>query len=91
MNQQELVDAVAQATGTSKAEAAKALGAVINTIRDSLKRGEKVAIAGFGAFELAKRGPRKGRNFHIGEAIDVPPMTQVKFKPGKGLRDAVND
>ncbi len=51
MNQQELVDAVAQATGSSKGEAAKAVSATLDTIRDSLKRGEKVAISGFGVFE----------------------------------------
>ena len=90
MNQRELVDAVAQATGANKGEAAKAVSATLDAIRDSLKRGEKVAIPGFGVFETAHRGPRKGRNIHTGEAIDVAPMTLVKFRPGKPLRDAVN-
>ncbi len=84
---------VRPATGASKGEAAKAVSAVsatLDTIRDSLKRGEKVAIPGFGVFETAHRGPRKGRNIHTGEVIDVAPMTLVKFRPGKGLRDAVN-
>jgi DNA-binding protein HU-beta len=90
MNQQGLVDTVAENMGSTKAEAAKAVGAVLDAIRDGLKRGEKVAIAGFGIFETAERGPRKGRNIHTGEALDVPPMTQVRFRPGKALKDAVN-
>jgi DNA-binding protein HU-beta len=53
-------------------------------------RGEKIAIPGFGSFESAHRGPRKGRNIHTGEVVDIPPMTQVRFRPGKGLKDAVN-
>jgi nucleoid DNA-binding protein len=59
-------------------------------IKEGLKRGEKVAISGIGIFETAHRGPRKGRNIHTGEAIEVAPMTLVKFRPGKGLKDAVN-
>jgi DNA-binding protein HU-beta len=90
MNQQDLVDAVAKATGASKAEAAKAVAAVLDAIRAGLKRGEKLALSGFGIFETAELGPRKGRNLHTGEAVDVPAMTQVRFRPGKGLKDAVN-
>jgi DNA-binding protein HU-beta len=89
MNQQDLVDAVATATGASKADAAKVVAAVLEVIRDGLQRGEKVAISGFGVFETAERGPSKGRNLRTGEAIDVPAMTQVKFRPGKPLKDAV--
>jgi DNA-binding protein HU-beta len=58
--------------------------------RDSLERDEKVAIAGFGIFETAERGPSKAHNLQTGETVDVPPMTQVRFRPGKGLKDAVN-
>ena len=89
MNQQELVDAVAETTGTSKADAARAVAAVLDTIRDGLKHGQKVAIAGFGAFETAQRGPRKGRNLHTGEVLEIPAGPAIRFKPGKGLRDAV--
>jgi DNA-binding protein HU-beta len=93
MNQQNLADVVAEATGSTKADAGKAVAAVLDAIRDGLKRGEKVALSGFGSFgsfETAERGPRKGRNIHTGETVDVPSMTQVRFRPGKGLKDAVN-
>jgi DNA-binding protein HU-beta len=89
MNQQDLVDAVAGAIGGSKAEAAKAVGAVVDTIRDGLQRGERIAIPGFGSFETAQRGPRKGRNMHTGEVVEIPAGAAIKFKPGKGLKDAV--
>ena len=90
MNQGDLADAMARATGAGKAEAAKVVETLLDTIRDSLKRGEKVSIRGFGEFEAARRGPRKGRNISTGETIDVAPMTVVKFRPGKPLKDALN-
>jgi DNA-binding protein HU-beta len=89
-DQQDIASAVTEATGATKAEAAKAVAAVVDAIRDGLKRGEKVAVAGFGVFETAERGPSRARNLQTGEAIDVPAMTQVRFRPGKGLKDAVN-
>ena len=90
MNQRDLEDAVAETTGAKKAEVARMLAAVLDAIRDGLARGEKVAISGFGTFEAAHRGPRKGRNIHTGEAIEVAPMTLVKFRPGKSLKAALN-
>ncbi len=90
MNQGDLESAVAEATGAKKAEVARVVAAVLDTIRDGLARGEKVAISGFGTFETARRGPRKGRNIQTGETIDVAPMTLVKFRPGKSLKDALN-
>jgi DNA-binding protein HU-beta len=89
MNQQDLADAVAKAIGVNKADAAKAVAAVLDALRASLQRGEKVAIAGFGSFETAQRGRRMGRNLHTGEALEIPAGVAVKFKPGKGLKDAV--
>jgi DNA-binding protein HU-beta len=89
MNQQNLVDAVAKAVGVNKTEAAKAVAAVLDAIGDGLKRGERIALAGFGAFETAERGPRKGRNMHTGEVVEIPAGAAIKFKPGKGLKDAV--
>ena len=90
MNQQDLADAVAKAIGVNKAEAAKAVAAVLDTIRDSLKRGEKIAIGGFGSFETAHREARPGRNPKTGEVVEIPAGIVIKFKPGKGLKDAVN-
>jgi DNA-binding protein HU-beta len=90
VNQQELVDAVAQAMGSSKGKAAKAVSATLDMIRDSLKRGEKVAISGFGVFEAVRREAREGHNPQTGEPVQIAASTTVKFRPGKGLKDAVN-
>ena len=90
MNQGELADAVAAATGAKKGEAAKAVEAVLDAIRDGLKRDGKVAITGFGSFEAAHREAREGRNPRTGEPVRVAASTTVKFKPGKGLKDALN-
>ena len=90
MNQGDLADAVAEATGAKKAETGRVVEAVRDAIRDGLRRGERVAIRGFGEFEAVRRGPRKGRNIRTGEAIDVAPMTLVRFRPGKSLKDALN-
>jgi DNA-binding protein HU-beta len=90
MNQGDLADAVAEATGAKRAEAARGVEALLDAIRDGLKRGEKVAISGFGSFEAARREARQGRNPRTGEAVEVPASTTVRFKPGKGLKDALN-
>ncbi len=90
MNQGDLADAVAEATGAKKAEAAKAVEAVLDAIRDGLRRGEKVGISGFGSFEAARREARQGRNPRTGEAVEIAASTTIKFKPGKGLRGALN-
>ena len=90
MNQGDLADAVAEATGAKRAEAARVVEAVLDAIRDGLKRGEKVGISGFGSFEAARREARRGRNPQTGEQVQVPASTSVRFKPGKGLKDALN-
>ncbi len=90
MNQGDLESAVAEATGAKKAEVARVVAAVLDTIRDGLKRGEKVAISGFGSFEAARREARQGRNPRTGEAVEIAASTSVRFKPGKGLKEALN-
>jgi DNA-binding protein HU-beta len=90
MNQGDLADAVAGATGAKKAEAARVVEAVLDAIRDGLKRGEKVAISGFGSFEPSRREARQGRNPRTGEAVEIAASTAIKFRPGKGLKDALN-
>ena len=90
MNQRDLEDAVAETTGAKKAEVARVVAAVLDVIRDGLARGEKVAISGFGAFETSRRAARRGRNPRTGEAVEVAASTTVKFRPGKGLKDALN-
>jgi DNA-binding protein HU-beta len=90
MNQGDLADAVAGATGAKRAEAARVVEAVLDAIRDGLKRGEKVAISGFGSFEAARREARQGRNPRTGEKVQIAASTTIRFKPGKGLKDALN-
>jgi DNA-binding protein HU-beta len=90
MTLEELNNAVAAATGMSKAAAAKAVAATLGSIQDSLTKGGKVSLTRFGVFEVARRGPRKGRNPQTGRTIAIAASNAVRFKAGKGLRDAVN-
>ncbi len=90
MNQGDLENAVAEATGAKKAEVARVVATLLDTIRDGLKRGEKVAFSGFGTFETTQREARQGRNPRTGEAVEIAASTAVRFKPGKGLKDALN-
>jgi DNA-binding protein HU-beta len=90
LNKNELVDAVATAADLSKADAAKAVDAVFDSITRSLKRGHEVRLVGFGTFNVRKRAASKGRNPRTGEEIKIPAGKHPKFKAGKGLKDAVN-
>ncbi|GAB4389828.1 MAG: integration host factor subunit beta [Thermodesulfovibrionales bacterium] len=63
---------------------------VFDSIKDALKKGEKIEIRGFGNFRLKERGPRKARNPKTGESVDVPEKKAVRFKAGKALREALN-
>lgn len=91
MTLDDLNQAVAEATGGTKAGAAKSVQAVLSSIQDSLAKKEKVSIAGFGVFETVHRPARDGRNPQTGQTIKIAASNAVKFKPGKSLRDAVND
>ena len=88
MNRSDPADAVAGATGTRKAEAAKAVEATPGTIRDGRERGERITIGGLGRFEAAHREARQGRDPRTGGAVQVAASTTVKFKPAEGLKDA---
>ncbi|MCL6606548.1 MAG: HU family DNA-binding protein [Geminicoccaceae bacterium] len=90
MTLDELSAAVAQSTGMTKAKASEAVHAVLGGIQEALKRGDRVAIAGFGVFEVAHRAAREGRNPQTGEPITIKASRSVRFKAGKNLRDAVN-
>lgn len=90
MNKNELVDSVATATELTKADAAKAVDAVFDSITRSLKKGQEVRLVGFGTFVVRKRAASKGRNPRTGEEIKIAASKQPKFKAGKGLKDAVN-
>ena len=88
MNKQDLVTEVAKAT-CSKAEAEKALDAVLGAIKKSLKKGESVTLVGFGTFSVTKRAARKGRNPQTGAPIKIAAKKVPKFTAGKALKDAV--
>ncbi len=89
MNKAELIESVASATGSSKAEATKAVNAVFDTITKALKKGDTVTLIGFGTFSVTKQKARKGRNPQTGETIKIKARKVPKFRPGKGLKEAV--
>ncbi|WP_114951058.1 HU family DNA-binding protein [Sphingosinicella terrae] len=90
MNKQELIGHVAEVTGSGRGEASRAVEAVFETITDALKRGDEVRLVGFGTFSCSRRKASTGRNPRTGEPMQIRESTQPKFKPGKGLKDAVN-
>lgn len=89
MNKAELVEAMASDAGLSKADAKKALDAFINSTTDALKKGDRVALVGFGSFSVSTRAARKGRNPQTGKEIDIKAKNVVKFKAGADLQDKV--
>lgn len=90
MNKNDLVAAVADRTGLSRADCTKAVDGVFDAITDSLKAGTEVRLVGFGTFNVTRRAASKGRNPRTGEPIDIAASNQPKFKAGKGLKDSVN-
>jgi DNA-binding protein HU-beta len=90
MNKDDLAAAVAQATDTSKADAAKAVDGIFDAITGALKSGDGVQLVGFGSFSVANRAARQGRNPQTGAVIQIAASKQPKFKPGKALKAAVN-
>lgn len=91
MNKTDLVNAVAESAELSKKDAENAVKAVLQNIEDTLAKGEKVQLIGFGNFEVRERSARKGRNPQTGEEMDIPASKQPSFKPGKALKDSVNN
>lgn len=89
MNKTELITAMAEKAEISKKDAEKALTAFTNVVADTLVDGDKVAITGFGTFEVAERAERQGRNPATREAITIAASKSPKFKAGKALKDAV--
>jgi len=90
MNKQELVSAVAEAIGLTKADTEKAVDATFDAITNALKAGDDVRLIGFGSFSVAERAASTGRNPRTGEAIQIAASKNPKFSAGKGLKDAVN-
>ncbi len=89
MNKAELIDSIAKDANLTKADAKKALDAFVKATTKSLKKGERVALVGFGSFSVAKRSQRTGRNPQTGNPITIKAKNVVKFKPGSDLSDSV--
>lgn len=91
MNKSELVTAVAaKCEELNRSDVEQAVNAVVESATEALAAGEPVKLTGFGGFEVTKRAARQGRNPRTGEPVAIPASRSVKFKPAKGLKDAVN-
>ncbi|HEY4073789.1 MAG TPA: HU family DNA-binding protein [Herbaspirillum sp.] len=90
MNKTELIEHIANEAEISKAASTRALDALIGAVKKTLKKNGSVTLVGFGTFSVGKRAARTGRNPRTGEAIKIKAAKVPKFKPGKGLKDAVN-
>ena len=90
MNKTELVAAIADKAGLSKKDAEASVKAFTEVVAEELKKGEKIALVGFGTFEVSQRAARTGRNPQTGKEIKIPASKAPKFKAGKALKDALN-
>ncbi|MDT8342376.1 MAG: HU family DNA-binding protein [Longimicrobiales bacterium] len=94
MNKSELVDALADHAGMTKADAARAVDALFSTdggiLAGALRKGDRVQITGFGTFEAKSRKARTGRNPRTGQTINIAASKAPGFRAGKGLKDAIN-
>lgn len=90
MNKAEFVGAVADTAGLTKVDAGKAVEAMIEIIKKALKKGDTVALVGFGTFAVRKRAARTGRNPRTGQTIKIKASKNPSFKAGKALKDALN-
>lgn len=89
MTKQELIDIVSEKGGLTKKETGQMLDIILDTITETMKRGEKVSLVGFGTFEAKTRKAREGRNPATGETIQIEARTVPSFKPGRALKDAL--
>ena len=89
MNKAELVDAMSAGAGISKIDAKKALDAFVDATAGALKKGDRVALVGFGSFSVSTRAARKGRNPQTGQEINIAAKKVVKFKAGAELSNQV--
>lgn len=90
MNKSELIDAIVEKSGLNKADAAKALEAVTQTITETLVKGDSVTLIGFGTFSIKTRAERQGFNPQTKESLTIPAAKVASFKPGKALKEAVD-
>jgi DNA-binding protein HU-beta len=90
MHKTDLINEIANTTGSSKKDAGAALEAALQAVSGALQGGNSVTLIGFGTFKTIKTSARKGRNPQTGKEIQIPAATRVKFSAGKALKDAVN-
>lgn len=90
MNKTELVEHIAGKSEISKAAASRALASIMDAVKKTLKKGDTVTLVGFGTFSVSKRAARTGRNPRTGAALKIKAAKVPRFKPGKGLKDALN-
>lgn len=90
MNRKELIDALSAKTGSTKADADRNIAALIDIVTATLKKGDNIALVGFGTFEVRKRAARNGRNPATGAAIKIKASKAPAFKAGAALKAAVN-
>jgi DNA-binding protein HU-beta len=86
MIKQDIVDAVVNRTGLSTTKAEIAVEAVLETMKRSMERGERIELRGFGVFSIRPRKTGIGRNPKTGEEVRIPPGKAIRFKPGKNLQ-----
>jgi DNA-binding protein HU-beta len=90
MNKTNLIDAMAEDAGVTKAESKKALESFLENVEGALKKGDRVSLVGFGSWSVSKRAAREGRNPQTGKTIKIAAKNVVKFKAGSDLQKAVN-
>ena len=90
MNKTQLIDAIAKDSGLSRADSARAIDSLVTTVQKTLKKGDDVALTGFGKFSVAKRAARTGRNPQTGQPIKIRASKAPKFTPGATFKTAVN-
>ena len=89
MNKAELIAAVAAKAGISQKDAGVAVAAVLDEIKEALKKGDKVQLVGFGSFEVRAKAARTGKNPRTGETINIPASKAPAFKAGKAFKDYI--
>lgn len=90
MNKSDLINAMAEDAGITKAAARKSLESFLGNVEKTLKKGDRVSLVGFGSWSVAHRAAREGRNPQTGKTIKIAAKNVVRFRPGSALKDSVN-
>ncbi len=90
MNKTQLIDAIAKDSGLSRADSARAIDSLVTTVQKTLKKGDDVALTGFGKFSVVKRGARTGRNPQTGQPMKIRASKAPKFTAGATFKTAVS-